>query len=232
VVLLFADTGIEDRDTYAFLDAASVDLGVPITRLADGRDPWEVFFDVRLMGNTRADPCSRILKRDLIWAYTREHFDPADSVIYLGIDWTETHRLEGVRRRQPDWTIEGPMCGPPYLSKRDMLDWADDHGLPRQRLYEMGFPHANCGGFCIKAGQAHFELLLRKLPERYAHHEAQEQRFRAFIGKDVAILRDRTGGQTRPLTLREFRERVQGSAQPGLFDPDEWGGCGCMVGGA
>jgi len=43
----------------------------------------------------------------------------------------------------------------------------------------------------------------------------------------VAILRDRRGGTTRPMTLREFRERIQ--AQPDLFDADEWGGCGCFT---
>ena len=31
--------------------------------LVDGRDVWEVFRDERFLGNSRADPCSKILKR-------------------------------------------------------------------------------------------------------------------------------------------------------------------------
>ena len=85
LILLFADTLIEDRDTYMFLDAAADDLGVPLTRVADGRTPWQVFKDTRFLGNTRADPCSKILKRDLLRAYIDRHFDPDSTIIYLEI---------------------------------------------------------------------------------------------------------------------------------------------------
>jgi hypothetical protein len=43
-------------------------------------------------------------------------------------------------------------------------------------------------------------------PDRYAHAEAEEQRLRAELG-DVAILRERRGGVTRPLPLTELRRR-------------------------
>jgi hypothetical protein len=90
----------------------------------------------------------------------------------------------------------------------------------------MGFQHNNCGGFCIKAGQAHFARLLHKMPERYAFHEEQEQKFRREKGKDVAILRDRIGGDTKPMTLQAFREGIQSG---GLFDQDDEGGCNCFA---
>ena len=50
---------------------------------------------------------------------------------------------------------------------------------------------------------------------------------RNLLGKDVSILRDRVGGPVKPLTLREFRERLE--QQPGLFDADDWGACACFV---
>ena len=71
------------------------------------------------------------------------------------------------------------------------------------------------------------ELLLREHPDRYAYHEAQEQGLRDHLGKDVSILRDRSGGTVTPLTLRRFRERIQ--IQPELFDDLDWGGCGCFI---
>ena len=43
MTLLFADTLIEDQDTYDFLDAGAVALGLKVTRIADGRTPLQVF---------------------------------------------------------------------------------------------------------------------------------------------------------------------------------------------
>src|SRR5690606_35946081 len=153
--------------------------------IADGRDPWRVFHDVRFLGNTRVDPCSRILKRDLIRRWLEEHCDPAETVIYLGMDWTEMHRYERAAEAWKPWRAEAPMTEPPMLTKDDMLDWLRREGIEPPRLYKMGFPHNNCGGFCVKAGQAHFALLWRTMPERYLYHEQREQELRAYLGRDV-----------------------------------------------
>lgn len=223
--LLFADTLMEDEDLYRFLDEAAENVGGELIKLIEGRDPWEVFFDVRFLGNTRIDPCSRILKRQFLRKYLEDNFDPERTVVYLGIDWTEEHRFVKAQKYWEPWITSAPLCGPPFVMKDEVLALMRDEGIEPPRLYEMGFPHNNCGGFCIKAGQAHFKLLLQKMPERYAFHEAQEQRLRNYLGKDVAILRDRRGGQTRPMTLREFRERVMAN---GEIDEFEWGGCACF----
>ncbi len=63
LVLLFADTLIEDEGTYAFLEAAASDIGVPVTRISEGETPWDVFKRKRYLGNSRIDPCSQYLKR-------------------------------------------------------------------------------------------------------------------------------------------------------------------------
>ncbi|MGW5731036.1 hypothetical protein [Nocardia beijingensis] len=51
-----------------------------------------------------------------------------------------------------------------------------------------------------------------------------------MLGKDVAILRDRTDGTSKPLPLTVFRQRIE--QQPDLFDVDDWGACGCTEGSA
>lgn len=66
VLLLFADTKMEDADTYRFIDDAQRVLGAELVTIADGRDPWQVFFDERFLGNSRIDPCSKTLKRKLL----------------------------------------------------------------------------------------------------------------------------------------------------------------------
>ena len=117
------------------------------------------------------------------------------------------------------------MTDPPYLSKPDMLAWVKRESIQPPRLYDIGFPHNNCGGFCIKAGQAQFALLLRTMPERYAYHEAQEEKMQAMVG-DHSIMKDRRGGTSKPLSMRTFRERIEAKEQ---YDKDEWGGCGCAI---
>ena len=227
VALLFTDTLMEDDDLYRFLDEAVEKLAVPLIRLCEGRTPWEVFRDERYLGNTRIDPCSRILKRELSKAWVEEHCDVKQTTLYLGMDWSEAHRAERAEAHWKPWNMKNPLLDRPLLDKCKMLEILEADGLEPPRLYKLGFPHNNCGGFCIKAGQAHFAHLLQTLPDRYAYHEEQEQSIRDMLG-DVSILRDRRGGTTKPMSLCAFRKRVEDN--PDDFDETEWGGCGCFVG--
>ena len=228
VVLLFADTLIEDPDLYRFLDQSSALLGVPVTRVADGRTPWQVFRDERFIGNARRDPCSKILKRQLCDRWVREN--APDAVRVFGLDWSEGHRIKAVRERMAEagWMTEFPLDEPPLFHKPSSIRRMEKDGLDVPRLYRLGFAHNNCGGFCIKAGHGHYAMLLEKLPEVYAHHEAEEQSVVAMLARDdVGVMTDRRGGQRRAMTMRQFRERVQrGDLRP---DMDDVGGCGCFV---
>lgn len=230
LILLFTDTLIEDEDLYRFLDEAAANVGGQLVKIAEGRTPWEVFFDERFLGNSLVDPCSKILKRQMADRWLAQNCDPATTIVYVGIDWTEQHRYIGLsaRRAADGWRYDAPLCEPPYIfGKRQVLEWCEREGIHVPRLYKLGFSHNNCGGFCIKAGQAHFARLLRFMPERYAHHERKEQEIRAFLGKPVTILTDRSGdGEKKPLTLQELRGRITGGAQIDLLDE---GGCGCFV---
>lgn len=226
VTLLFADTLIEDEDLYRFLDEVSVELDIPITRIADGRTPWQVFRDVRFIGNTRIDPCSAVLKRDLLRKWIEDNCDAADTTVILGIDWTEMHRIDRAHARWAPWTVRAPLCEAPYWEKIDIADQLLAKGIELPRLYHLGFPHNNCGGFCVKAGQAQFKLLYETMPERYAEHEREEQITRVHIGTKATILRDRRGGTTKPLSLKQFRHRLETGED---IEDDEWGGCGCAL---
>jgi len=229
LVLLFADTLIEDKDLYRFLPEAAANVGGELVRIAEGRTPWEVFKDERLIGNTWADPCSKILKRKFIRRWITDRYDPTDVVVYLGIDWTESHRLDRARPYWEPWQIEAPLCDEPYLDKQDVLKWLNEQGIETPRLYKLGMPHNNCGGACVKAGKAQWKRLLEVLPDVYQDWETKEQEMRDYLGKDVAILRDRRNGATKPETLKTWRERLQGSDQLTLDESLDWGGCGCAV---
>lgn len=227
VSLLFTDTHMEDEDLYRFLDESASYLGAELIEISDGRDPWEVFHDVKFLGNTRIDPCSRVLKRDLAKDYVTRTYQAHECTLYIGIDWTEQHRLGAVQKNWHPYVVKAPLCEPPEIEKRELFDHLKQIGIAPPRLYDMGFAHNNCGGFCIKAGHGQFAILLKNFPDLYAMHEAKEREFREFIGKDVSILRDRTGGTTKPLTMERFRlELEKGNRQVDVFDQ---GGCGCFV---
>lgn len=225
LVLLFADVKDEDADLYRFLDEAARNIGAPLVKIADGRTPRQVMSDEGFIGNTLADMCSRILKRELLERWILANCDRELTTLHIGIDWTEAHRIEAPRRRYAGWRVEAPMCEPPYLSKAEILEQLRAEGIRPPRLYEAGFPHNNCGGACVKAGQAQWALLLRTNPALYREWEEWESGMRTRVG-DHSILRDRRGGTTKPLPLRAFRERLQ--REQG-YDSTDWGGCGCAI---
>lgn len=230
----------EDRDAYKLfvnglrLELAASGLLPGLAWIAEGRDIWDVFFAERFLGNSSADPCSKILKRQMADRWLKANRDPASTVCHVGIDWSEQHRFDdgaggGVRpRRAADgWTYEAPLLAAPYLAKPDLLRRMKAEGLAPPRLYARGYAHNNCRGFCVKAGQAQYELLLRDQPSFYAFSERREADIRTFLGADISILTDRSGdGVKKPLTMQRFRERLEAGGQ---FDMFEWGGCGCFL---
>ena len=224
-ILVFADTGIEDQDNYRFLYEAANDVGAKLVYLKDGRNPWEVFQDDRFLGNTRLATCSKRLKQETC----RKYVDSlqGEFTLYLGIDGMESHRIPSIQQGYDPHPVDFPLCWDPWLTRQQYFELAYQRGLKPPRLYELGFSHANCGGFCVRAGHSAFKRLLEVFPERYAFHEKREQSLRDYLGKDVSILRNRKGGTTKPLTLKEFRE-TKNPEQLGL-DFEDWSTCGCFT---
>lgn len=225
VVLLTADTLAEDADNWRFAQEVAGRLGCEWIRIADGRTPMQVGRDHRVVPNNRMAVCSRVLKRELLDRYRTEHYDSAQDIVYLGFDWTEHHRVEAARKHMQPWAVRFPLTEPPYLYKPEILNLFRSRGIEPPRLYSLGYSHANCSGCCVRGGQAQWSLTLQVNRPLYLEWEAEEAKSRELLGKDVSILRDRTDGTLKPLTLAAFRERIE--RQPSMFDADDWGACGC-----
>ena len=228
ITLLFTDTKVEDADLYRFLDEGAEALGLPLVKIADGRDIWQVFRDNKFLANNRVPICSRVLKQETADRWVRANCDPTNTVLHFGIDWTEAHRADRIPTHWEPYDVEFPLLWRPYLDRSDADRLLAEAGVAQPRLYALGAPHNNCGGLCVRAGHAHFKWALDAVPEVYAEWEEREQEMRELVGSDVAIMRDRSGGGSRPLTMVEFRERVESdrAGQLNLFD--DWGACGCM----
>lgn len=225
LTLLFTDTKTEDEDLYRFIEQAAPNVGGDFVRIEDGRDIWKVFEDEKMMGSTRADLCSRILKRELARRWINENLRAGVATIHVGIDWSESHRFDRMRRYWSPFEVRAYLTEPPYAVRDEMLRWLRSEGIDPPRLYALGFRHNNCGGFCVKMGHGQAAHLLRTLPGRYAYHEDKERAFRERTGKDVSVMRDRSGGETKPLTMEAFRKRVE-AQRP--IDELDWGACACV----
>lgn len=208
----FFDTLIEDESLYRFLDQCEDFLGITIERFSDGRNFWEVFRDERFIGNSRVPLCNRVLKRELLEKKLKHEFPFNNVILFLGYEYTETDRMEKAKFKwnEKGYDVSFPLASAPHQEKVDLINKLQKYGLEIPRLYDLGFKHNNCGGACVRAGINQWQLLLELFPERYLWHERQEQKIRNYLNKDVAILRDRTGGVTKPLTLRKLRLRTNG----------------------
>jgi hypothetical protein len=226
VVLLFADTLIEDEDNYRFLHETASYLGAELVLVADGRTPWEVFRDKRWIGNSRVAQCSHELKQKVCLKWLREYDPVRECVLYIGIDWTEAHRLDSIVKNWHPWKVEAPLMYPPYLQKADIVKGLMSLGIEPPRLYSMGFAHANCGGFCVRGGKAHFANLYKQLPDRYMEHAEREREMREYLQTENTILTRQEGGVRLSLSLLELSEMIDGDPQVDMLDI---GGCGCFV---
>lgn len=215
----------EDEDLYRFLRESSPIIGGKLEWVSAGKDIWRTFEDARYMGNTRVDPCSRVLKREFARKWVEERFAPDEVTLYIGIDWTEAHRAINNKKFWEPYNVEFPMIDEPYLDKEQMCQWAESFGVKRPRLYDLGFSHNNCGGMCVKAGLGQFYNLLKKMPERYAYHEFKQEELFQVLGKRVPFLRQRSKGETKYLSLKEFREQAEMQIE---IDMGDIGGCGCF----
>ncbi|MER0477008.1 hypothetical protein ABR737_01315 [Streptomyces sp. Edi2] len=213
VTLLIADTRVEDPDLWRFSKDVADLLGLELTVVRDGRTPWEVFADQRFLGNDRLAPCTYWLKQKPCREWMDEHAPPGDTIAYVGIEPNDRdrRRIAAIVRNWLPWRTEFPLADGPDATKDELLEEVRALGLRPPRLYELGFSHNNCFGSCVRAGHRQWKHLLATLPERYAHAEAKEEELRELLG-DVAILRDRRGGTSRPLPLRELRLREQCAA--------------------
>jgi hypothetical protein len=226
VTLLFADTMMEDEDLYGFLDECVDFLGCKLVTIADGRTPFEVFKDEKSMGNSRVDPCSKILKRELLSKWFKDNYHPEEAHMHLGIDYSEEHRLVRVKERSLPYIYRSTLVEDGRIIHKD---FSEQFGIKRPRLYNWKLGHNNCGGFCIKAGLGHYKALFDASPERYAEFEAKEADVYETIGAVYPFLKKTEDKVFRRLTLKQYREEYLEPNLVSLEDSQEYGGCGCAI---
>jgi 3'-phosphoadenosine 5'-phosphosulfate sulfotransferase (PAPS reductase)/FAD synthetase len=210
--VVFFNTKIEDEDSFRFIKDCEKFLNIDIQMVEEGRNPWEVFRDERFIGNSRITPCNRVLKRRMLEKMIKNRvFNDDEIILVFGISKNEINRKERIEK---GWLRMGVKTAFPLINDKSLGgiscgDFVKNFGIEPPRLYKMGFKHNNCGGACVKAGISQWKNLLDLFPERYRWHENEELKTRKLLNKNVSILRDRRGGLTRPMTLKELRQRIE-----------------------
>jgi hypothetical protein len=230
---LSSDEQLEDRKIHLEYFRMKANKLMPKFHwVALGETPWETFHRRRFLGNTRQANCSHHLKQDVARKWLEDNCEVDSTTVHLGIHWSEEERFngsktgKGAKKLWEPWNVRAPLCEKPLLPHSMAFEQIEKDGIKLPRLYTLGFSHNNCGGFCVKAGQAHFKRLHETMLDRYLYHENKEQEIRQYLDKDVSILRDRVGGTNKRLTLKEFRLRI--SEKPEQCDLLDVGGCGCF----
>lgn len=230
---VFMDTLFEDDDNYRFLTECDNYLGIKTVVLTEGRSPYQVFTDEHVIPSARFAPCTLRLKLKIFREYIATL--PKPLTVHIGYDFSEMHRCDPTRKNYEElsYSVDFPMLWKPIEFRDYATILRNDWGIEPPRMYGMGYTHANCGGRCVKQGQGDWLRTLMNWPERYAAAEKWELDMRQNpVNAEYAILKDRTGGTMRPLTLKELRERYESGQMPKLLDLDAQSGCVvCGVGG-
>lgn len=207
-----------------------------IVWLADGRTPFEIYRDERFLGNSRVDPCSKILKRELLDKWFDANCPRPTTRRVVGLGQWERHRFEGDGKKkrglrsalaERGWTCEAPLIyASPEIGRYDLPKWAEREGLTPTRAYDDGFSHDNCGAQCCKGGQEHWLRVYRHRRDRFDNAERQENGLREMLG-DVSMMKETKRGVKFPLPLTEFRRRIEAGDEIPLFPSPP---CACFAG--
>ena len=194
--------------------------------LADGRTIWQVFRDARFLGNSRVDPCSKILKRQLIDKWRATWAVPETSVNIIGYGPEEGDRVDKAKRFWADkgWSVAFP-CFEAGIQSYHIREELDRYDIRLPRLYEMGFEHNNCRGGCVKAGIGAFVSLFQQDRGVFDEWKQGEEEMRELVGQNVSILTDRRGGERIPMTLATLQTRIESGEQ---FPTAKRFACGCF----
>ena len=227
VTLVNADTGCESAGNYALVDALETAAGIPIVRLNQGKDIWDVFDEHGVMRmQNGACKASIELKQKPLDAFTHSSFAPDEVVVAVGMSSTESDRQSRLTRRIEPYQILAPLNVSPRLSECEIVAELARYGLPESMAYNLGYTHDNCKGGCVLAGQAQWVGLLSDDPEHFAYCERRETPFYERTG--FTVLKDRRGGETKSYPLSQLRADRE-AGRKFRFRTSWRSTCGCMM---
>jgi hypothetical protein len=158
-VIAYCDTGSEDEDNARFMGECQSWFGKDITILKSEKyaDTWDVWERRKYIAGIEGAPCTGELK-----IAPRLAFQQPDDVHVFGYtaDSSDIKRAETLREHWPDLRIVTPLIDR-GITKAACLAMLLQAKIKPPRVYELGFPNANCIP-CCKATSPDYWALVRK----------------------------------------------------------------------
>lgn len=170
----------EDPDNLRFLNDVSKWIGRKIISAGNKEYPSNSAVNVwrkrKYMSGNRGAPCTVVLKKGARYQFEREnHIDWH----VLGFTKEEKYRHDNFIKSERENVI--PVLINEGLSKQDCFDIIRTAGIVLPRVYQMGYPNANCIG-CVKATSPTYWNHVRKMhPEVFAQRAIQSRELGARL---------------------------------------------------
>ena len=171
----------EDSDNGRFLKDCEEWLGREIVAVRSRKfaNIDEVFESRRYHAGIAGAPCTGEMKV----APRLDYQLPSDTHVFgYTADSGDLKRAAHFRQTYPELPLRFPLIER-GLTKQACFALLASAGIKRPRVYDMGFPNANCIG-CVKATSPNYWALVRKeFPEIFARRAEQSRRFGSRLAR-------------------------------------------------
>jgi hypothetical protein len=165
----------EDPDNLRFLNDVQDWLGVKVEIATNPKFPScsakEVWEKYKYMSGVVGAPCTLHLKKN-----ARVEWEKANKPDYhvLGFTYEEKNRYDNFILSERNNVL--PILIDSRTSKAECFAIINNAGIKLPRIYDLGYPNANCVG-CVKAGSvSYWNLVREKHPEVFKDRAEQSRR--------------------------------------------------------
>lgn len=171
--IIYTHVSNQHPDSLRFLQDCEKILGrkIEILMSEEYESVDEVILKARYINGPFGAACTRILKRDVRRRWEIDH--PGRHTYIWGYDVTEKKRAARTALAMPDFDHEFPLIEH-GLTKEECHGMADNLGLKRPAMYDMGYPNNNCIG-CVKGGAGYWNKIRKDFPEVFERRSAEER---------------------------------------------------------
>lgn len=195
----------EDPDNQRFLKDVEKWLGYPITQAINPKYPnascVEVWDDRSFMSGPEGAPCTSELKKK-----ARKHWEKTNTCdwVVLGFTSEEVGRFDRFVNNERNTVL--PILIEANLSKADCFNIIMEAGLVLPKIYNRGYPNANCLG-CVKAtSPTYWNHVREQDPEVFEERAKQSRKIGARL---VRVKGER-------IFLDELDPKAKGRSMKGL----------------
>ena len=170
----------EHEDNQRFLKDVEKWLGVEIEYAINSKFPdcsAETVWDTRqYMSGISGAPCTLHLKKN-----ARQEWEAKNVTDYLVLGFTADESKRAVRFKEVEKANLIPILVDENITKQDCFDILSAAGIEKPKIYELGYPNANCIG-CVKAtSPTYWNLVRETFPEIFERRAEQSREIGAKL---------------------------------------------------